>query len=98
MILAPRIALKAPGWPAARVGRSLIAVSYLYQSNRYADAAGLVVIPEQGNMDIEVVVETVLGRARARARLANVLNQPRFDLVGFPLPGRAVYAAMELQW
>jgi vitamin B12 transporter len=98
LILAPRIALKAPGWRLMRLGRSLIAASYVYQSNRYADAAGLVVIPEQGNMDLEAMTETASGHVRARVRVANVLDQPRFDLVGFPLPGRAVYAAMEVQW
>lgn len=98
LVIAPRIALKAPVWDAAHLGRSLIAVSYVYQSNRYADAAGLVVIPEQGNIDMEVVTETSSGGIRARARLANVLDQPRFDIVGFPLPGRAVYVAMELRW
>ena len=98
LVLAPRVALKAQGWRAMRIGRSLVAASYVYQSNRYADAAGLVVIPEQGSMDLEAMTETISGHVRARLRLANVLDQPRFDLVGFPLPGRAVYAAMELQW
>ncbi len=98
LVLAPRVALKAQGWRAMRIGRSLVAASYVYQSNRYADAAGLVVIPEQGSMDLEAMTETISGHVRARLRLANVLDQPRFDLVGFPLPGRAVYAAMEIQW
>lgn len=98
IILAPRVSLKTSGWRAMGVGRTLLAASYVYQSNRYADAAGLVVIPEQGNMDLEIMADTTSGRVRARVRLANVLDEPRFDLVGYPLPGRAVYAAMELRW
>lgn len=98
LIVAPRISLEAPGWRAVKVGRSTIAASYVHQSNRYADAAGLVVIPEQGNMDIEAMTEVASSHLRLRARMANVLDQPRFDLVGFPLPGRALYAAMEVQW
>jgi hypothetical protein len=54
--------------------------------------------PTAGGMLGSFGAKSGSGHVRARVRLANVLDQPRFDLVGFPLPGRAVYAAMEVQW
>ena len=53
---------------------------------------------ETSVLNVEVFTETISGHVRARVRLANVLDQPRFDLVGFPLSGRALYASMDVQW
>jgi iron complex outermembrane receptor protein len=98
LTVAPRFMFLANGWHAAGIGRSFVAVGYLYQSNRYADPAGLVVIPEQGTMEIETAVDSVSERVVIRGRIANVLDQERFDLVGFPLPGRALYGSLEVRW
>jgi hypothetical protein len=32
----------------------------------------------------------------SKLRLANVLDSQRFDIVGYPLPGRSVYGSLEL--
>ena len=37
-------------------------------------------------------------RLGARVRAANVLDQPRRDVVGYPLPGRSFHASVELSW
>ncbi|MDP9035382.1 MAG: TonB-dependent receptor [Myxococcota bacterium] len=75
-----------------------LSLSYFYVSNRYADAAGLDVIPEQGSLDLEGQIGALHDRLTLRARLANVLDGARFDLIGYPLPGRAAYVALEAQW
>jgi iron complex outermembrane receptor protein len=98
LVLVPRATLKMGAVRALLVDAARVRVSYVYQSSRYADAAGLVVIPEQGSLDVEVEAELARRRLALRARLSDALDQTRFDLVGFPLPGRAAYAAMEVRW
>ncbi len=94
--LVPRLELEArPGSRAfERVKTSL---TYIYESNRKADRAGTVIVPEQGSLDLEVEVAT-LEHLTVRARGANLLDQTRVDLVGYPLPGRALYVALEARW
>jgi len=70
---------------------------YIYESNRKVDRAGTVLVPEQGSLDVELEV-SMLGYLAARARAANLLDQARVDLVGYPLPGRALYVALEARW
>lgn len=70
----------------------------LYQSSRYADPAGLGVLPEQFTLDGEVSATTLQEQLTTRLRWANVLDNRRFDVVGFPLPGRSVFWSMEATW
>jgi iron complex outermembrane receptor protein len=70
---------------------------WTHQSSRYADPAGLGVIPAQSWLDFELFLRS-LDRVSTRARLANVLDQRRFDVVGFPLPGRSVFVSVEATW
>lgn len=98
LVAAPQLSLRVPDVPSVRLRNAKAAIVYIYQSNRYADAAGLVVIPEQGTCDIEMTAQDATESVRARLRISNVFEQRRFDLIGFPLPGRAVYFAMEAQW
>jgi len=82
-----------------------------YESSRYADAAGLAVIPEQSFVDLELgsgwfpsVSPPQESRADAQrpllsfdVRISNLFDQPRYDIVGFPLPGRAWFASLALE-
>jgi iron complex outermembrane receptor protein len=72
-----------------------LGVRHLYQSSRYADLAGLAVIPEQHVLDLDASVAALGGGMVLRARLANVLDSTRYDVVGFPLPGRSVFVSLE---
>ena len=36
-------------------------------------------------------------RVTFRLRAVNLLGQERFDVVGYPLPGRAFYASLEAE-
>ena len=38
------------------------------------------------------------GRFTLRLRVADVLDAQRFDIVGFPLPRRAAFLALEAKW
>jgi iron complex outermembrane receptor protein len=96
--LAPRLELHA-AVPAVAADAVRLSVSYFYEASRYADAAGLVIIPEQGSLDVEAELDAWdAARCAIRLRLANLLDQTRFDLIGYPLPGRAAYASLEAKW
>jgi iron complex outermembrane receptor protein len=68
---------------------------HVYQSSRYADLAGLAVIPEQHALDLDASASALEGRAVLRARVVNVFDTARYDVVGFPLPGRSFFASFE---
>jgi vitamin B12 transporter len=97
LVLVPRAEVEAT--PAGAIVESVkFSASYFYQSNRTADRAGLVKIPEQGSLDLEVEVAMLDEHLAVRARVADVFDQARVDLVGYPLPRRAAYAALEARW
>ncbi|HEU4537451.1 MAG TPA: TonB-dependent receptor, partial [Polyangiaceae bacterium] len=98
LTLAPRLRLFRGPWPALGASAASITASYLHQASRYADPAGLVVLPAQGSFDLEAEIELWRGHVVVRARGANLFDQARFDLVGYPLPGRAAYLATEARW
>lgn len=66
-----------------------------YQSSRFADPAGLAVIPEQGNVDLETDAALPHEALTLRASLRNLFDTPRYDVVGYPLPGRSFYVSLE---
>ena len=72
-----------------------LSVLGLHQASRYADPAGLGVIPQQQTVDVEAVVTVWTDTLRAALRVANVLDAERFDVVGFPLPGRSGFFSLE---
>jgi iron complex outermembrane receptor protein len=67
----------------------------VYSSSRYADFAGIEVIPEQGSLNLEAALGFLEKRLLARARAANLFDARSFDVVGFPLPGRSIFLSME---
>jgi vitamin B12 transporter len=74
-----------------------LGVRHLYQSSQYADFAGLAVIPEQHSLDLDASVAAFGGGAELRGRVVNLLDSARYDVVGFPLPGRSVFVSLEGQ-
>jgi vitamin B12 transporter len=95
LTLAPRLELKH-AFPTAHIDAAKLSVTYFYASSRYADPAGLVVIPEQAALDADA--ELRFRNFSIRGRIANLFNQTRFDLIGYPLPGRNAYLALEAEW
>jgi iron complex outermembrane receptor protein len=97
LVVTPRVEAKVP--VATRVVRGVkLAVTYFYEAARYADPAGLIVIPAQGSLDVEAEVALLDEHLFWRGRLSNLLDQTRVDLYGYPLPGRAGYMNLEARW
>jgi iron complex outermembrane receptor protein len=70
-------------------------ILWTHQSSRFADAAGLAVIPEQNSLDAELLARTDDQTWALRVRAVDVLDETRFDVVGFPLPGRSFFLSLE---
>ncbi|WP_437616715.1 TonB-dependent receptor [Sorangium sp. So ce834] len=70
----------------------------VYQSSRYADPAGLGVIAEQATVDLEAEATWFGGHLATRARVADLLDARRTDIVGYPLPGRSAFFTLESTW
>lgn len=79
------------------VHRAAIGAKFLYQSSRYTSPSGLGVIPAQNSLDLDFTLSTFGGVALIKARVADVFDTQRFDVVGFPLPGRTFFASLELR-
>jgi hypothetical protein len=69
-----------------------------WQSSRTADFAALAILPAQSSFDLEAAWLGLFGAVDARLRVANLFDVPRFDFVGYPLPGRSIYASLEVPW
>jgi iron complex outermembrane receptor protein len=98
LIAAPR--LRADWKRRSRNGVSGLGgeVRALYQSSRYADPAGLGVIGQQASVDVEADVTFFDGLLTARARVADLFDAQRTDIIGYPLPARSIYAGIEASW
>lgn len=90
-VAVPRVEVSAP----SPMGMLSGDVRYVHQASRTADPAGLVVLPAQGSLDASVGAALADGRVAVRARGSNLLDQTRFDAIGYPLPGRAFHLAVE---
>ncbi len=73
-----------------------VGVELLHRSSRYADPAGLIVIAGHTTLDLDLNVTLLKSRLSLRLACDNVLNARAYDSVGLPLPGRSLYASMEL--
>jgi iron complex outermembrane receptor protein len=87
-----------PGVRALGLDQLDVGVQYQHQASRFADPAGLVVIPAQGNLSADVSALLCQRHLQVQVRATNLLGQDRFDTIGYPLPGRAVYAASEVRF
>jgi vitamin B12 transporter len=97
LIAAPGLAASTGELEHTWLRRASARAELVYQSSRYGDPAGLGVIPEQTTLDFEAGFESARGFAVVRARVADVFDSPRWDVVGFPLPGRTFFVSLELR-
>ena len=95
LVVAPRL-LITTGERHGTLYRADVGADFTYLSNRFADAAGLIVIPEQGTLSLCASASFFEGVLVSRFRLANVTGAQRFDIVGYPLPGRSLYGSLEV--
>lgn len=96
LVIAPRLRVTTGELKSRSLSRADLSLDASYLSNRFADAAGLIVIPEQTTLGISGVAAWWSGALITRARLANALDTERFDVVGYPLPGRSLYVSLEV--
>jgi outer membrane cobalamin receptor len=61
-------------------------------------AVGVAYLPAQSIFDLEVQLLGVLQYMDLRLRVANLFNSPRYDFIGYPLPGRSVHSSLEVKW
>ncbi len=96
LVVAPRVAVETKHPGLSWLARLRAEVRWLHQSSRYADNAGLAVLPAQDTVDAEVLVEGLKSRWIVRVRVADLFDSPHFDVVGFPLPGRSLFTSLEV--
>ncbi|MGC4094973.1 MAG: TonB-dependent receptor [Polyangiaceae bacterium] len=100
--LLSRLTLSLNGSARYDIGRRAIAsvtgtLRLSYQSSRYGTESGKGVIPEQASVDLEAAAVGVARVLTTRLRIANLFDAHRFDIVGFPLPGRSGFISMEIK-
>jgi vitamin B12 transporter len=78
--------------------RAEIGARVRHVASRYADPAGLIVIPEQTTWDLEALGAFWDEVLAARAVLRNLADTRTFDVVGLPQPGRSLWASVEVIW
>jgi outer membrane cobalamin receptor len=66
-------------------------ITALWQSGSFVDTANLIALPARVGASAGLRVEVPGSGAFAEVRVDNVTDAPWFDLVGYPLPGRAVW-------
>lgn len=77
------------------VGASL---RYFYRSNRFADPAGLVVLPEQHAIDAAARIRLVEPDIELGLAFNNLSDERQIDMLGQPLPGRSYHASLQAWW
>lgn len=93
---ASRLALCAPA--TGRLPRSALVLGTVYRSSKFADPAGLVVVPEQLRWDLEAELGFEDDHVLLRGALRNLFGTRQFDLLGQPQPGRSAHVSWELLW
>ena len=96
LVVAPRVLLTTGELSGRGLARADLGADLSYLSNRFADAAGLIVIPDQTTLGVTGAATWLGGVLVTRLRLANATDTQRFDVVGYPLPGRSFYASLEV--
>ncbi len=98
LVAAPMLELVAPAWPLLQLDRASVGARYRYRSSRVADPAGLIVLEADGQLDLDGSMSFLDRRIALRWRLSNLINRRTYDLVGYPLPGRAGHIMLESWW
>lgn len=95
LIAAPGLTATTPDLDSRWLARASLGARLVYQSNRYGDLAGQGVIPEQTSLDLDAAFLLLDKTLWLRGRVTDLLDSPRWDVVGFPLPGRSVFVSLE---
>lgn len=85
-------------WSRYAIERISLALRYLHRASRYADAAGLVTLPRQHFVDLELGVRWRSPDVKVSVSADNVFDAPNLDLIGLPLPPRSYALSLEAWW
>jgi iron complex outermembrane receptor protein len=96
LVVAPLLEIYREGLRRVAIDRISLSARFLYRSSRVADPAGLIVLPEQRSLDLELGVLFWQKRIAGRFRVANALDMTNLDAVGLPLQGRSFHGSMEI--
>ncbi|MCB9588605.1 MAG: TonB-dependent receptor [Polyangiaceae bacterium] len=96
LMASSRLGFYAPRGSSLPPSELVLATSY--RSSKFADPAGLVVVPEQLRWDLEAAVALYDERLQLRGMLRNLFGSRQYDLLGQPQPGRSFHASAELVW
>jgi vitamin B12 transporter len=83
-----------PGLPW--LGRAGLDARFTHRSSRFADPAGLLVLPASSALDLGA--SWAFGREATcslRAALDDAFDAHRFDFIGYPVPGRRFHVSLE---
>ncbi len=96
LVAGARTWLRAPAWghlPSMQLG-----LSAHHRTSRFADPAGLLVIPAQTTLDLEWLAALWSEHLQLSLAARNLLAEAQYDLLGQPLPGRTYHGALEWVW
>jgi iron complex outermembrane receptor protein len=98
LVASPSLELFAADVGAFAIDRVALRTKIAYRASYATDPAGLVVIPAQAPIDLELSLLLLARRVAARFALEDLLDANRFDLVGLPLPRRSAHGSLEVWW
>ncbi|MBK8254196.1 MAG: TonB-dependent receptor plug domain-containing protein [Polyangiaceae bacterium] len=78
--------------------RAALGTTFAYRSARTADSAGANWLPEQREFNIDATFWFLQKHIVARLALTNAFNVANQDILGFPLPSRALHGSLEGTW
>ncbi len=84
--------------PTAFLDRVAVVARDSDRASRVADPAGLVVLPAENSLDLELAVFELGKHVAERVSVTDLLDTRNYDVLGLPLPGRAFYASLEAWW
>ncbi len=85
--------------PAVSLDRAALSLGVVHRSSRFADPAGLEVLPSDTSLDAGVTTRWCGGHLLVALRVDNVLDARRLDVIGSPRPGRTLFVSAEgLAW
>jgi len=97
LLAVPSLELYAqPALPTLKLDRASLRAVLFHRASRVADSAGLIQLPARTTLDLELALRFFERRLTVHGRLANLFDDRSTDVIGLPLPGRAVYAGAGL--
>lgn len=79
------------------IRRAGLDARYSYRSSRFADPAGLIVLPATNEVDLGGTLQIVRD-ITFRGAIDDVFDSRHFDFIGYPIPGRTYHLSVDAWW